>query len=104
METIKVSFNLPVSELSYINLKNQTEVEPGTFDIMISDIKKKNNVILPYEESYAESLGKSWDDLTYNQKKWAYTKRNKNILIGLADDATFSPEGIVVLNDNQEAY
>tara|TARA_B100001248_G_scaffold51643_1_gene33604 strand:- start:2588 stop:4957 length:2370 start_codon:yes stop_codon:yes gene_type:complete len=71
---------------------------------VVNDIKKKNNVILPYEESYAESLGKSWDDLTYNQKKWAYTKRNKNNLIGLADDATFTPEGIVVLNDNQEAY
>ena len=71
---------------------------------VVNDIKKKNNVILPYEESYAKSLGKSWDDLTYNQKKWAYTKRNKNNLIGLADDATFTPEGIVVLNDNQEAY
>ena len=71
---------------------------------VVNDIKKKNNVILPYEESYAESLGKSWDDLTYNQKKWAYTKRNKNNLIGLADDAIFTPEGIVVLNDNQEAY
>ena len=71
---------------------------------VVNDIKKKNNVILPYEESYAESLGKSWDDLTYNQKKWAYTKRNKNNLIGLADDAKFTPEGIVVLNDNQEAY
>ena len=45
METIKVSFNLPVSELSYINLKNQTEVEPGTFDIMISDIKKTIEII-----------------------------------------------------------
>ena len=71
---------------------------------VVNDIKKKNNVILPYEESYAKSLGKSWDDLTYNQKKWAYTKRNKNNLIGLADDAIFTPEGIVVLNDNQEAY
>ena len=38
-------FNLPVSELSYINLKNQTEVEPGTFDIMISDIKKTIEII-----------------------------------------------------------
>ena len=37
-------------------------------------------------------------------RKWAYTKRNKNNLIGLADDAIFTPEGIVVLNDNQEAY
>ena len=45
METTKVSFNLPVSELSYINLKNQTEVEPGTFDIMISDIKKTIEII-----------------------------------------------------------
>ena len=65
---------------------------------------KKNNVVLPYEEQYAKSLGKVWDDLSYNQKKWAYTKRNKNNLIGLADDANFTPEGIVVINDNQEAY
>ena len=71
---------------------------------VVNDIKKKNNIILPYEEQYAESLGKSWNDLTYNQKKWAYTKRNKNNLIGLADDAKFTPEGIVVINDNQEAY
>ena len=71
---------------------------------VVNDIKKKNNIILPYEEQYARSLGKSWNDLTYNQKKWAYTKRNKNNLIGLADDAKFTPEGIVVLNDNQEAY
>jgi len=71
---------------------------------VVNDIKKKNNIILPYEEQYAQSLGKTWDDLTYNQKKWAYTKRNKNNLIGLADDANFTPEGIVVINDNQEAY
>ena len=71
---------------------------------VVNDIKKKNNIILPYEEQYARSLGKKWDDLTYNQKKWAYTKRNKNNLIGLADDADFSPEGIVVISDNQEAY
>ena len=71
---------------------------------VVNDIKKKNNIILPYEEQYAKSLGKKWDDLTYNQKKWAYTKRNKNNLIGLADDADFSPEGIVVISDNQEAY
>ena len=71
---------------------------------VVNDIKKKNNIILPYEEKYAQSLGKTWDDLTYNQKKWAYTKRNKNNLIGLADDANFTPEGIVVINDNQEAY
>ena len=45
METTKVSFILPVSELSYINFKNQTEVEPGTFDIMISDIKKTIEII-----------------------------------------------------------
>ena len=45
METIKVSFKLPVSELSHINLKNLSEVEPGTFDIMISDIKKTIEII-----------------------------------------------------------
>ena len=56
------------------------------------------------QDQYANSIGKAWNDLTYNQKKWAYTKRNKNNLIGLADDANFSPDGIVVLNDNQEAY
>ncbi len=71
---------------------------------VVNDIKKKNNVVLPYEDQYANSIGKAWNDLTYNQKKWAYTKRNKNNLIGLADDANFSPDGIVVLNDNQEAY
>ena len=71
---------------------------------VVNDIKKKNNVVLPYEDQYSNSIGKSWNDLTYNQKKWAYTKRNKNNLIGLADDASFSPDGIVVLNDNQEAY
>ena len=65
---------------------------------VVNDIKKKNNIILPYEEQYARSLGKKWDDLTYNQKKWAYTKRNKNNLIGLADDADFSPDGIVVIS------
>jgi NADH dehydrogenase/NADH:ubiquinone oxidoreductase subunit G len=71
---------------------------------VVNDIKKKNNVVLPYEEQYAKSLGKAWDDLSYNQKKWAYTKRNKNNLIGLADDANFTPDGIVVISDNQEAY
>ena len=39
-----------------------------------------------------------------DRKKWAYTKRNKNNLIGLADDAKFTPDGIVVISDNQEAY
>ena len=106
-------YNLPWKDLSdrqreYLRKYNYPETwseftEHYGFKV-VNDIKKKNNVVLPYEEQYAKSLGKVWDDLSYNQKKWAYTKRNKNNLIGLADDANFTPEGIVVINDNQEAY
>ena len=44
---------------------------------VVNDIKKKNNIILPYEEQYAQSLGKTWDDLTYNQKMGLYKKKQE---------------------------
>ena len=83
-------FNLSWKELTdrqreYLRKYNHPETwseftEHSGFKV-VNDIKKKNNIILPYEEQYAKSLGKKWDDLTYNQKKWAYTKEIKITLL-----------------------
>jgi len=35
-----ISFSLPISELSFINQKNINTLEPGNFDLMISDLNK----------------------------------------------------------------
>ena len=43
--TVIVRQKIPTILARNINLKNQTEVEPGTFDIMISDIKKTIEII-----------------------------------------------------------
>ena len=93
--------------LSYFTKETMSEKIPGDALALMSDAGVKVvRRVFSVDENGVPDKFEIIRDKVYNQKPLPIEidiDADGN-LIGLADDAKFSPDGIVVLNDNQEAY